>query len=226
MRTMTATLTAALLATASLATTPHDAGAQEKGGTAQGPAPVVQVQNDKNVPVTVFIDRGPFDLRLGVVGAMQTATLKLPGWVVNAGEDVQVFVHPEGGSDLASQKFSLRRGATLAVLVPANEREVAAEPAPATMSAVIPPSELGATTLTVENQRPVSVVMYVEQGDFDVRLGSVPANSTTTLTLPPSIVARNESVEIFAHPERGQDLSSTRLALYKGEHLGLRLTVR
>lgn len=223
MRGFITTLVATMATAGTLVTTPSIAWAQGTGRQAAPQQATVRVQNDKKVPVTVFIDRGEFDVRVGVVGPMQTATLKLPSWVVNGGSDVQLFVQPEGGNDLESQDFPVHPGVQLGVLVPSGDRLWSSEPAAAKMTAVIPPNELSATTLTVENERPVSVVMYVDQGDFDVRLGTVAANSTATLTLPQWIVSRRESVEIFAHPVNGQDLESTRLDLRKGEHLGLRV---
>lgn len=210
-----------------LLSAPHLARAQGDTRGTSSQETTVEVQNNRKVPVTVFIDRGPFDVRVGEVGPMKTATLKLPTWVASEGHDVQIFVHPEGEEDLASQEFSVHRGVHLGVLVPeGNGAWPSSEPAAARMSAVLTPDQLSATTLTVENTYPVRVVMYVEQGPFDVRLGTVGATSTATLTLPSWVVNDHESIQIFAHPERGQDLESTRLDLRKGEHLGLRLSNR
>lgn len=187
---------------------------------------IVQVQNDRNVPVTIYVEHGDFDIRLGVVKPMQMANLRIPSWLEREGEDLQVYAHPEGGMDLATQHFTWRSGARLGVLVPANGTDLASLPAAASMSAVIPPKELNATTLTVDNQRAESVVMFVEQGDFDIRLGTVAAHSTATLRIPDWIVNEHDSVEIFAHPERGFDLSSQHLDLRPKEHLGLRVAIK
>jgi hypothetical protein len=61
----------------------------------------VTVQNNRPVPVTVYMEYGAFDRRLGIVAPQQTATLALPAWAVN--QSIRLFVHPEGEvDDLAS----------------------------------------------------------------------------------------------------------------------------
>lgn len=197
--------------------------AQGNTGTASSRQSTVQVQNDRKVPVTVFVERGPFDLRIGVVGPMQTTTLRLPPWVASDGEAIRIFVQPEGGEDLESQELIVHRDVQLSVLVPASGYPWSMQPAAARMTAVLTPDELSATTLTVENHRSVEVTIYAEQGEFDVRLGKVAAGEITTLNLPKWLVNDHQAIEIFAHPARGEDLESTRIDLRKGEHLGLRI---
>lgn len=220
---MASAIVAAVAAMGVLAGDSSSVLAQGNKNTTPPQQATVQVQNDRNVPVTVFIERGPFDLRIGEVGAMQTSTLKLPPWVANDGEEIRVFVQPEGGQDLESQLLTVHRNVQLGVLVPAKGYPWSMQPATSTMSAVLPPNEISRTTLTVENHRSAEVTIYVEQGEFDLRLGKVEAGATTTLDLPKWLVDGHESIEIFAHPARGQDLASTTIDLRKGEHLGLRI---
>lgn len=196
--------------------------AQAPAGSATARA-TVQVQNDRNVPITVFIERGDFDVRLGKVAAMRTATLNLPGWVLAGDAKVDLFVHPDGENDLASQSFHVKPGAQLAMLVQQGDHP-AWTPAPDdTMSTVLPVADLNATTVTVENPRKEDVTVYVEQGDFDLRLGVVRAGQTRTLRFPEGIADRRQSVELFVTPEHGFDLGSQAFQLTRGAHLGLKV---
>jgi hypothetical protein len=71
--------------------------------------------------VAVYLQRGFVDIRLGTVAAHGTETLALPRTLEN-GEQIQVFVHPEGGKDLESWVLDLAPGAHLFVKVPVNGR--------------------------------------------------------------------------------------------------------
>ena len=188
-------------------------------------ANTVTVQNDRDVPVTVYMEYGQFDRRLGFVPAFQTATLPLPAWAVQGRESIQLFAHPEGeAEDLATQEFSLQPPGRLGMIVP--PRGGFPSTPSGTMTAVIPPEELADATLTVDNPRAMAVTVFAEQGPFDVRLGQVPAHSRATLRFPKSVVLPDESIEIFVHPERGFDLSSDMLQVRRGEHLGLRVPLQ
>lgn len=199
--------------------------------TAQAPmAPAsarstIQVQNDRSVPVTVFIERGDFDVRLGRVDAMRTSTLALPAWVVMGNAKIELFVHPDGENDLASQSFDVQPGAQLAMIVQPGDYP-AWTPAPDdTMSTVLDRADRNATTVTVENPRKEDVTVYVEQGDFDLRLGVVHAGQTRTLRFPEGIAGERQSVELFVTPEHGFDLSSQPMEISRGAHLGLKVPV-
>jgi hypothetical protein len=74
------------------------------------------------------------------------------------------------------------------------------------------------TTVTVYNHRPVPVVVYLDQGEFDTRLGTVPAESTEILDLP-KYLEENASVDVVVHPERGRDLSAGPITLELGKKL-------
>lgn len=94
------------------------------------------------------------------------------------------------------------------------------------MSAVIPPDELADATLTVENPRATSVTVFAEEGDFDVRLGQVPAHGSAPLRFPKSALRPDESIQIFVHPDFALDLASDALQAKPGAHLGLRVPMR
>jgi hypothetical protein len=183
------------------------------------------VQNDRKVPVTVYLEYGEFDRRLGIVPAMQMTTLALPTSAVRGRENIRLFVHPDGeGEDLASQEFELTPPARLALEVP--PRGGLKQSSADTMTAVIPPEEQADATLTVDNPRDRAVTVFAEQGDFDVRLGQVPSHSRVTLRFPRSVVRPDESIRIFVHPDGGVDLSSETMQIRRGAHLGLRVPPR
>jgi len=185
----------------------------------------VTVQNDRKVPVTVYMEYGEFDRRLGVVPGLQTKTLPLPATLVRGRESVRLFAHPDGDADdLATQEIQLRPPGRVAMLIP--PRGGLGQTPADTMSAVIPPEELADATITVDNPRTVPVTVFAEQGPFDVRLGRVPAKGRVTVRFPKSVELGGESIQVFVHPEGSEDLASETLQIRKGEHLGLRVPAR
>jgi hypothetical protein len=74
------------------------------------------------------------------------------------------------------------------------------------------------TTVTVQNNRPVPVVVYLDQGEFDIRLGTVPAQSIGMLNLP-KYLDENASIDMIVHPEGGRDLSVGPFTLEVGKKL-------
>ena len=206
------------LATGAFCTTAH--GQTGTRGLTADPTLTVEVQNNRTVPVTVDLEYGAFDHRIGVVPPMQTESLSLPGWIPGQ-DDVRLFVHPEDGRDLETPSLTLRPGMTLALLVPARG-PVPAEPAE-TMTERLTTEELSHTTLTVDNPRSQAVTVYADQGPFDVRLGTVAAHTRETLKLPDSALYAAPDLQIVVHPEGGWDLASETLTVRRGEHLGLRV---
>ena len=78
------------------------------------------VDNPRSEPVTVLAEQdGSIDVRLGEVPAHARATLRFPKSVVLPDGSIRVFVHPEGGSDLASETLQVRQGEHLGLRVPA-----------------------------------------------------------------------------------------------------------
>lgn len=178
------------------------------------------VDNTRDVPVTVYLERGLFDIRLGRVPAHGREKLMLPQ-TVEDGEQIQVVVHPEGGSDLASDELSVKLGKNMEILVPTNDVGFVPPPPPVK----IPNPGEGTTTVTVQNNRSVPVTVFVEHGDFDTRIGTVPANREETLLVPEWLAKEKPSAEIFVHPEGGADLESWILDLKPGAHLFVKVPV-
>jgi len=69
-------------------------------------------------PVVVFIERRPFDIRVGSVPAQGEETFHLTRALTSDQHSVLIFVHPELGEDLASGTFQIHQGAYLLVKVP------------------------------------------------------------------------------------------------------------
>lgn len=85
---------------------------------------------------------------------------------------------------------------------------------------VAAPGAPDSTTVTVRNDRPVPVMVYLDRDDFDLRLGDVAAHDTATLRLPEEVVREQRQVAIFAHPEgAGFDLAAQSLPVQPGDHL-------
>ncbi len=174
----------------------------------------VTVDNSRAVPVEVYFQGEFFDTRIGVVTAHSTAVLKLPPYL-DDGQTIQLFVHPESGFDLASQDLVITPGKNFDVLVPSNDNGYVAPPPRPT----IPDPGLGATTATVKNERDVPVEVFVEHGDFDLRIGTVPPNHESTLAIPKFIAEERQDIDIFVHPEGGFDLSSQTFSLASEPHI-------
>ena len=200
-------------------------GAPAGGATPAGARPesvYVEVQNERDVPVTVYVQYGLFDRRLGEVAAGQSATLAVPEWATRDRATLRLLVYAAGdAADLGSKAFVVQSPGRLALVIPARGWT---PPAPEdTMTAVLATEEVEATTITVENPRDRAVTVYAEHGQFDVRLGRVPAGGRATLKMPKAVVGRDRSVRIFVHPDGGTDLASSLLRVKRGEHLGLRV---
>lgn len=182
---------------------------------------ILTVDNTRSEPVTVYVDRDEFDIRVGTVPAHQKAKLQLPAYL-DDGQEVRVFVHPEGGEDLASQDVTITRGEDIAILVPTNEVGYVAPPAPEKIANPGP----GTTTVTVQNPRAVPVTVFVERGEFDARIGTVPPDREVTLDIPGYLTRDGSTIQIFVHPERGMDLASQAFDLKPDAHLLVKVPLR
>ena len=188
---------------------------------ARDAAPTVTVDNTREVPVVVYLERGRFDTRLGMVDARTKATLQLPRYLED-GQAVTIFVHPEGGQDLSANDLTVKNGGNLDIYVPANDAGYVPPPAP---EVIANPGE-GSTTITVQNERDRPVVVFLERGEFDTRIGTAPANEEVTLQVPRSLIEERPDVEIFVHPEGGEDLASQFFQLSPGAHLVVKVPAR
>jgi hypothetical protein len=184
-------------------------------GLRTGDTTTVTVQNDRPVPVTVYVEEGDFDHRLGSVGPDTTVTLRLTAPLVSQPTDLQIVVHPRGEFDLAAD-LSVRPGSHLGVVVPSGTGLVAVAPAPM----VDPRPDDPNTRVTVRNDRRQEVVVFLEHGVFDTRLGSVPAQRTATLRIP-RWLTNGDDVELLLQPHNGFALASATRRIRAGDHLGV-----
>lgn len=76
------------------------------------------VENPSDRTVVAFIERGEFDTRIGTVRPGDSRTFELPEALAERAGSVDVFLHVEGGADLASTTFELAPRAHLLVKVP------------------------------------------------------------------------------------------------------------
>lgn len=181
----------------------------------------VVVQNDRNVPVTVYVENGSLDTKIGTVDALHTATLPLPSWVTSK-PNVSFAIHPARGLDLEANAFDVHPGVRLGLVVRnPGDGWVGESPAAPRLTASLPPSELGRATVTIENGRKSDELVLLERGSFETRLGTVAANSTETFLIPPGLVGTE--AQIVLHSRKGEDLESASLVVRAGEHLGVRV---
>ena len=78
---------------------------------------LVEVQNDRQVPVTVYAQNSWGEVKLGVVPPDSTVTLRLSDALMRRGE-VDFFAHPRGQPEQETGYIEVRRGERLGILVP------------------------------------------------------------------------------------------------------------
>lgn len=196
-------------------------GAQATTAAARAESVYVEVNNERDARVTVYLRTGNFDRRLAVVPARETRMVLVPDWAVSGRSNVRLVLTPEGEVDIGMRTFVVQSGNRMSITVPAHGA-LAPEPTD-TMMAALTPEELEETTITVDNPRGRAVTVFAEQGQYDVRLGRVPARERATLRFPKYVVQRDRSVRVFVTPDGGTDMSTSLLRLKKGEHLALRV---
>ena len=80
-------------------------------------ATLIEVQNDRHVPVVVYAQDSWGEVQLGVVPPDSTVTLRLSDALVERG-NVDFFVHPKGAPDQETGYLEVHRGERLGILVP------------------------------------------------------------------------------------------------------------
>ena len=219
-------LAALLAAAAALAGGARTAAAQaphrlDPSVTTGDGTPGLTVQNARRQPVYVYLERGTFERRLGVVPAMGSATLAFPAWMVQEGGTMRLLMHPQGSTtDFVVESLSLAAPARYTVDVPATD--LAPLPAAEALEVTLPPAALDEATLTIDNPTGREATAFVQQGDRDVRLGTVPAGGRVTLRVPP-VLADGSALELFLEPQ-GATTQTVRLRLGRGEHVAVRMT--
>lgn len=186
------------------------------GRPPQRKALTVTVQNDRPVPVDVYLEQGALDLNLGSVQADREGVLALPTWL-DRDEDVRILIHPTEGLDLESPDLEVPVSGTIPVLVPLNN--TGWRPQPRDMI----PNPGKATTITVDNQRDQAVDVYVERGEFDTDLGTVEPLHFRTFDLPKALAREEADVQVYIHPKAGFDMASQYFLLKPHDHLEVKV---
>jgi hypothetical protein len=209
-----------------LATLSTDAAAQQAQPPMRLPATrvigdtmkLVSVQNDRATPVTVYLEAGGIDRRLGTVAAGDVATLQLPAWAVN-GRTVRLLARPEGaGFSLATPAFPVSGAVRVGLLVPpSGSASIDSVPVPLTAE------ERASTTITIDNPRNKPMTVFAEQGVRSVHLGEVPANTQATLSFPKDLIKRGDAIRVFVRPAGGTDVATRALNLKTGDHIAVEI---
>ncbi len=79
---------------------------------------LVEVENDRNVPVTIYAEQGMRDVRLGVVAALTDSTLRVPDFMLGEGQ-IKFFARPAGQVEEATDYVEIERGKRVGLVVPA-----------------------------------------------------------------------------------------------------------
>jgi hypothetical protein len=176
----------------------------------------VTVQNNRDEPVTVYLDAYPFERKLGRVEALRSATFALPEWSVRGEERVRLLIQPRGDHTLEAVAMLPDDGERLALMIPSEDDiEVTTE-----RLATVRWSELmDETTITVVNDRDEASVVFFQSGSLFHRLGRVEGEREITFQVPDDLVGMKGQVLLV--PENGFGMTSVDVVLGDGEHLGV-----
>jgi hypothetical protein len=198
---------AALMLAASLAALP--VAAQQKAGTEDAPAAqptagnTVTVLNNLTTPVTIFLDYGDYDRRVGTIPAGGTATLPLPEFALKELPTLQLYAKVEQGFALETHGFRVEPNMKVGWVV---TKDLPTKAAGDTIKVKPPAPALAKASLAVSNERDAMVTLYAE----DVKLGFVPAHGKASIGIPEGVIAAGK-VKVTAHPEGGADLAPQEL---------------
>jgi hypothetical protein len=174
----------------------------------------VTVQNNRDEEVTVYLDAVPFERKLGTVGAMRSATFKLPEWGVRGEERVKLLIHPRGDHALQAVAMLPRDGARLGLMLPAEDNlEVTTE----RLAMVMSDELTGVTTITVENDEGAAEVIF-QSGSIYRRLGRVGEDTEMTFRIPADLVGMKG--QLLLVPVNGSAPTMVDVELGIGDHLG------
>ena len=116
--------------------------AQSARVTSQGE---LVVQNNRTVPVTVYLDTDPIEQKLGTVEALRTASFALPTKALRS-DRIKLYLHPKGQLPLQAMGWISGKSDQFALLVPPGQGQELAVPAP-----VLASGAPNAPTLPTEN---------------------------------------------------------------------------
>jgi len=78
---------------------------------------LVVVENDRDVPVTVYAQNDVRERKIGVVEPFSTETIAIDDFTYGR-TDIQFFVQPLGELELGTDRMQIERGEHLGLIVP------------------------------------------------------------------------------------------------------------
>lgn len=82
---------------------------------------LVVVQNNRNVPVTLYVQNDETETRLATIAPLSNTTIRIPAYLTDQGE-VSFFVHPQHELDEGTAPMEVRQGAHVGLIVPAKPK--------------------------------------------------------------------------------------------------------
>jgi hypothetical protein len=159
--------------------------------------PLITVQNNRDEAVTIYLDTGPFEQKLGTVEPLTMATLSLP-WTVRGKETVKFLIQPKGEMGLMAEA-SVRDEVPRLSLLLDEESKLSVRTAQ-----VAATTGTSGTMITVENDEDEPADVLVVHGMHEHRLGRVAGESTQTFVLTGH--EEGEQGRIVLVPEGGSAL--------------------
>jgi len=179
---------------------------------------MLTVQNDRNAAVTVFMQTGGVDRKLGVVPAGAVTSLAIPAAAARGQNALHFYARTQGnGPDLVASALPAASTRQLGLLIPP------AGGVTWTDSIAVPltSEERAAATVTIDNRRNKAMAVYAEQGTYSVKIGEASASGMTTLRLPVSMLRSGEGVRVLMRPAGDVGLSTQVLKLKTGDHVAV-----
>jgi hypothetical protein len=81
------------------------------------------IQNNRSVPVTIYLESGPFERQLGRVEAMRSASFSVPEHLLREGETIDLLIEPRGQLALKAKAFVSDDVTQLGLVVPATPNQ-------------------------------------------------------------------------------------------------------
>jgi hypothetical protein len=176
------------------------------------------VQNNRDVPVDVYLDTSPVDMHVGTIAPFQSAMMTIPSWVVRKEGTLDVVAIPEGQIPLKGRAELQEGGPNFALVVPPTEDQDVKVSAPS-LAELLYPQDMTGATVTVRNDGHHKADVFVQAGAFDSKLGVVPGNSVMTFRVPDHFVGM--SSEVVVAPHEGSVLTSQAVHLDEGHHVSV-----
>jgi hypothetical protein len=81
-------------------------------------------------------------------------------------------------------------------------------------------------TVDIQNNRPMSVVLYAQRDNQEVRIGRVAAHGSAVVEVPRWLVFDRPHINFFVHPESGFDANTGDVRVSPGERIGILVATR